>query len=138
MRPTPNPLVETYRQESAGRLSSTTEDGNNGAFMIPVKSGKVWLQVIVSDGLGWDHVSAVPVDRNHRKLYRTPSWEEMCLLKRLFFSDDETVVQYHPPRSIYRNAHDYCLHLWRPQTGDIPLPDPIMVAPAPQGVRNGV
>jgi len=128
MRPTPNLGIEPYRVREAGRLSSRAEDGNNGAFLIK-RHGKAGLQIIASDGMGWDHVSVVPVDRSGQKLYRTPSWDEMCLVKSLFFTDDEAVFQFHPPKRVYRNAHEYCLHLWRPQHAEIPLPDPIMVAP---------
>lgn len=107
---------------------SDDSHGGNGAFVVPYKG--IALQIIASDGLGWDHVSVVPVDqKNGRKLFRTPTWAEMCFAKELFFGDDETVVEFHPPKRLYRNAHEYCLHLWRPQTVELLLPDPIMVAP---------
>jgi len=117
------------RRLRIGRLASAPEDGHNGAFLLPYSS-TVTLQVIASDGLGWDHVSVVPVDPSrHQKLYRTPTWAEMCYVKELFFDETETVIQYHPPKKLYRNAHEYCLHLWKPQDAELPLPDPIMVAP---------
>src|SRR3954470_23969178 len=110
MRATPNPLVETHRVRE-GRAASDAQFGNNGMFLIPY-SAAVTLQVIASDGLGWDHVSVVPVGaRNLRKLYRTPTWEEMVAIKRLFFDDDEAAIEFHPARAQYRNAHEYCLHL---------------------------
>lgn len=127
MRPAPNPLIEPHSVR-AGRMASSADDGNNGAFLIP--HVRVVLQIIASDGMGWDHVSVVPVDRRGQHLFRTPTWAEMCFVKSLFFADDECVVEYHPPKHAYRNAHEYCLHLWRPQGAEIPLPDPEMVAPA--------
>jgi hypothetical protein len=126
MKPAPNPDVEPYRANT-GRLASSAADGNNGVFIIP--RGPVLLQIIASDGLGWDHVSVVPIDRRtKRRVYRTPTWAEMSFVKSLFFSDDECVVQYHPPKHLHRNAHEDCLHLWRPQAETVPLPDPAMVA----------
>lgn len=129
MRRAPNPLVEPYRAKHAGRLSSDASDGNNGVFLIPY-AARVVLQIIASDGMGWDHLSVVPVDLHRRSLYRTPTWEEMAHVKHLFFADNEWAVEYHPARSHYRNQHEYCLHLWRPQSGVLPVPDPEMVAPA--------
>jgi hypothetical protein len=37
----------------------------------------------------------------------------MCLVKELFWSDDECVVQFHPPKQNYINQHPGVLHLWR-------------------------
>src|SRR5215831_8152553 len=89
-----------------GRLASTSEDDPNGAFIIP--HGGHALQIISSNGMGWDHVSVVPVDaKRYRPLYRTPTWEEMCAVKGWFFDDDECVIEYHPPKKSYRNAHEY-------------------------------
>lgn len=49
-------------------------------------------------GAGWEHVSISPT----RKSY-TPSWDDMCRLKDVFFKDDEAVIQIHPPKSEYIN-----------------------------------
>lgn len=125
MRPTPNLAVERYRVRE-GRMASSRHDGNNGLFLIP-RDGLA-LKVVASDGLGWDHVSVSRPDR-------TPTWDEMCEVKDLFFAPDECVVQYHPPRAVYRNFHPHCLHLWRPQDTVPPMPDPGMVAPAMAGAR---
>jgi hypothetical protein len=51
----------------------------------------------------------------------------MDFIKGLFWSDEETVMQLHPPRSEWINNHDYCLHLWRPLDVAIPLPPSIAV-----------
>ena len=107
-----NKGLEQYRI-TAGPLPSSRADGLNGAFMIPRRG--ITLGVIISDGLGWDHVSVSLPDR-------CPTWEEMCYIKNLFFQSHETVIQYHPPQRQYVNNHKYCLHLWRPQQGKIPMP----------------
>ena len=62
--------------------------------------------VVFSNGGGWEHVSVSYPNR-------TPTWDEMCRVKDIFFDEEECVVQYHPPRSEYVNFHPYCLHLWR-------------------------
>lgn len=64
------------------------------------------IAVIASWGGGWEHVS-VSLAR------RCPTWEEMCMVKDIFWGEDECVVQFHPPRSEYVNRHPYCLHLWK-------------------------
>lgn len=53
---------------------------------------------------------------------RTPTWEEMCFVKDLFWAEDECVIQYHPPKKDYVNCHPYALHLWKPIGVTIPLP----------------
>lgn len=62
------------------------------------------------NGIGsWEHVSVSVFP----KAPRLPTWDEMCAVKDLFWSPDETVVQFHPARSDYVNVYD-CLHLWKP------------------------
>lgn len=73
--------------------------------------------VIASNGGGWDHVSINPYRHS-----RMPNWNVMCELKDLCFYDDETVIEYHPKKSDYVNVADKCLHLWRPQKQEIPVP----------------
>ena len=62
----------------------------------------------------------------------TPSWDDMCKLKDIFFREDETVIQYHPAKSQYVNMVTNCLHLWRPQNETLPVPPSIMI-----GLRDG-
>lgn len=118
MRLTPNMRVEQFRVLS-GPMGSDISLGNNGAFQLTSPSGTP-LFVIVSDGRGWEHVS-VSTER------RCPRWDEMDFVKRLFWDDEETVIQLHPPRSRWINNHPYCLHLWKPTGVEIPLPDTILV-----------
>ena len=51
----------------------------------------------------------------------------MCWVKDLFWAAEEAVMQLHPPKSEWVNNHNYCLHLWRPLDGNIPLPPSIAV-----------
>lgn len=103
-----------------GRMWSEDSDGNNGCFQISLPRGQ-WLNVIASDGDGWEHVSVSRQDR-------CPTWEEMCAVKDIFWDLEDCVVQFHPPRREYVNVHPFCLHMWRPTGGwDIPMPPRIMV-----------
>lgn len=120
MRPTPNLKVEHYRITNDRRFPSTVAHGNNGAFSIPSPSATEPLFVICSDGMGWEHVSI-----SHTK--RCPTWDEMDYIKRLFWDDEETVIQIHAPRSRWVNNDPYCLHLWRSTTEEIALPDTMLV-----------
>ena len=81
------------------------------------------LTILASCGepeIPWEHVSVSRQDR-------TPSWAEMDRVKRLFWDDDETVMQLHVPRSKHVNLHPNCLHLWRPINVEIPLPPMVAV-----------
>lgn len=119
MRPTPNSRVERFRM-TEGPLRSSAAYGNNGAFLIPCPGTRSNLQVIVSDGMGWEHVSVSLATR-------LPTYSEMQFVKELFWDDEETVIEYHPPKSRYVNNHPFCLHLWKPIDVEIPLPPVIMV-----------
>lgn len=107
-----------------GHYGSTTREGLMGAFSIMGPKGAQLL--IVSSGsdseTGWEHVSVSCANR-------TPNWAEMCFVKDLFWGEEETVLQYHPPRSTYVNCHPLCLHLWRPLDAAIPMPPPMLVGP---------
>jgi hypothetical protein len=96
-------------------------DRLNGAFYLRVRPSPVRVYVIASDGGGWDHVSVSVASER-----RLPTWGEMAYIRRLFFHDDETVMQLHPPLSEYVNNAEV-LHLWRPQNDIIPLPPRWMV-----------
>lgn len=118
MREKPIPKLEKCRS-SKGPLASTSEMGNYGHFQIPI--GKRALMFVVSsdsDETGWEHVSVHVryLNKKRKVTVRTPTWEEMCLIKDLFWSEEETVIQFHPPKSEYVNNHPHCLHLWK-QTG---------------------
>ena len=104
------------------------EKGEAGAFVIPVRvQGKVsyYLKIIASNGEGWEHVS-VSIFSHENK---TPTWGNMCLVKNMFWDEEECVVQYHPPKSEYVNHHPGCLHLWRKIGFDYPTPPAILVGP---------
>lgn len=119
MRRNPTKRIEQYRftafeaDKCSMPLATTAEDGPNGVFHLPHR-GAV-LRVIASDGLGWEHVSV-------SLQARTPTWAEMDLVKRIFWRDDETVMQLHVPRSDHVNLAKNALHLWKPVDAEIPRP----------------
>lgn len=121
MRPVTSVILEDNRITN-GPYRSTVGD-MHGAFLIPFNSRR--LAVIssgVGDNEGWEHVSV-------SLKTRTPTWGEMCFIKGLFWTPDEIVLQYHPKEEDYVNHHPYCLHLWRPNDGQIPTPPSYMVGP---------
>lgn len=124
-----------YRHRNLGPLwSSTDADGMNGAFAIPLPGHghRVVANCIVSNGDGlkeigqepFEHVSVHIVEYGQQ---RTPTWEEMCQVKDIFWDDEECVVQYHPPKSEYVNNHPHVLHLWKWLGGQFPRHDKLLV-----------
>jgi|SRR5579863_1158675 len=116
-------VPEEYRVKS-GSFATNKGDGNNGLFLFP--RGSDVFQCIVSDGMGWEHVSVTGRTKN-RNVYFTPSWEDMCFIKDAFWDDEDCVIQYHPKKSEYVNNHPYVLHLWRPTSQELPTPNNILV-----------
>lgn len=90
-----------------------------GAFEVkhPPTSGR--LRIVASSDL-WEHVSVSLKNR-------TPTWAEMEFVCRLFWDEEEAVMQLHPPRSQWVSNHPFCLHLFRPIDQAIPLPPVGMV-----------
>lgn len=88
------------------------------------------LRIIASSGndeIPWEHVSVSTE-------VRCPTWDEMDAVKRLFWDDEQAVMQLHPPRSQWVNNHEHCLHLWRPTGVETPLPPEIAVGIKQAGV----
>ena len=87
-----------------------------------LRSGKqrtftVFASVDNSSEYGFvEHVS-VSLYNESRK---TPTWEEMCEVKDIFWKPNEEVHQIHPPESQYVHGVggvNNILHLWRPEKG---------------------
>lgn len=104
--------LDPFRVENAAWSSRPGE--THGTFLIPFPRHAIQLAVIansasIPEACGWEHVSV------HARDYsiRCPTWEEMCFVKGLFWTDDECAYQFHPPSSVYKNLHPATLHLWR-------------------------
>ena len=80
------------------------DTGGIGMISTPSWQGSV----IWSTEAGWEHVSVAP-----KRKSLTPSWDDMCFVKRMFWKDDEAVIQIHPREEDYINNMPNCLHLWR-------------------------
>jgi len=123
MRPEPNLRVEQYRINDFECEEMKSPTGVNwGAFAYPLLDGSE-LHIISSgedDMYHWEHVSV-----SHPR--RCPTWDEMHKIKQLFWTDEEVVMQLHPPQSCYVNLHPFCLHMWRPVKAEIPLPPSILL-----------
>ena len=93
-----------------------------GIFEIPLNSNETAM-VVADNGVSspeWEHVSvSTPT--------RCLTWEEMCMIKDLFFDDDEAVIQIHPAKKNYVNLDEFCLHLWKPKNQKLPLPQSYIV-----------
>ena len=114
---------EHFRRQHP-KLEPTKPGDPYGWFIVPC-NGQV-LNVLASAaypemGILWDHVSVSRPDR-------TPTWDEMCHVKNLFWSEDQCVVQFHPPKSDYVNFHPHCLHLWH-WLREMPRPPADLVGP---------
>lgn len=116
--------VEPFRLRD-GRMASSTGD-TFGFFVFPGKNVQVRAMAVDGTETGWEHVS-VSVMTNQSGKCRMPTWDEMCMVKALFWDDEETVIQLHPPKSEWVNNHAGCLHLWRCTNQEQPLPPSIFV-----------
>lgn len=110
---------EKFRIRS-GQMASAP--GGSGAFSFQLGPTRERAVAIASSEGGWEHVSVSLPNR-------CPTWAEMCFVKRMFWSDEDCVVQYHPPKLEYVDCHPHCLHLWRPLESAMPRPPHWMVGP---------
>ena len=127
MREKPTETLEQCRIVT-GPYASNRSYGMTGAFRIGI--GDAVLSIIASDGKDWEKAGLDGPAWEHVSVStagRCPTWDEMDIVKRLFWRDDECVIQFHPPRSEHINEHEYCLHLWRPIGVDIPMPPSVCV-----------
>lgn len=115
--------IEEIMESRRVLLDRVGLDGAAGEIHMPTWTGSV----IWSFGGGWEHVSVSPYKKRI-----TPSWDDMCMIKDIFFKDDECAVQYHPPKSEYVNNMPNCLHLWRPLEVTMSMPPSILV-----GIKQG-
>lgn len=136
------PLLDEEFRVTSGPLRSEESDGIVGAFLVPVESLNVLdrnktlnqrghvLQVISHDGTNtdWEHVSVMVTHRQTKETY-TPIWQQMAVIKRAFWKEDERVLQYHPKKSEYVNVHKDVLHLFRPLDTEVPSPPTELLAP---------
>ncbi len=125
---------DEIKQTTGMIIKKEGPDGFGGTvFPIEYKKGKVKvinnpekaLHFIFSNGCGFEHLSvSTPL--------KTPTWEQMCKMKDIFWNEDEVCMQLHPKKEDYVDNMRYCLHIWKPIDKEIPTPPSIMV-----GFRKG-
>lgn len=101
--------LKDIRRSGKVRIEEATIHGGSGEIEVGGWKGSVVWDV---DKEGMDHVSVSPYNHNIM-----PTWDDMCQIKDIFFEDEETAFQIHPPKSQYVNLMQNCLHLWRPTDG---------------------
>ena len=126
--------IEEIKKTAGVYIKGEGKDGFGGTvFPVIYKNGKAKidnslgqaLHFIFSWGAGFEHLSvSTPI--------KTPTWEQMCKMKDIFWKDDEVCMQLHPKKEEYVNNMKYCLHIWRPIDKEIPTPPSILV-----GIREG-
>lgn len=112
--------MEQIKQDNRLRIVHEGEDGGHAYGALKATYRKEEMVIVFSWGGGWDHVSA-------SFARRTPSWDEMCEVKDLFFTPEETCIQFHPSSDMYINNHPHCLHIWKNQGEAHELPPSWMV-----------
>jgi len=115
MRNEPNLRIEGYRNNN--NPIGQSKPGKNWGYFEILRRGE--LLRVISSGIGekngWEHVSVSLSNR-------CPTWDEMAYIKNLFWKEDETVVQFYPKKSKYKNLMPFCLHLWRKIGQEYELP----------------
>lgn len=108
IKKTPNLFIEAEAEN----------DGIGGKYYDKY-SGK-FLNFIFSYQMDWEHLSVSMPNK-------TPSWDQMCMMKNIFWNEDEACAEYHPKKEDYVNNHKHCLHIWKPTNEVLPLPPSILV-----------
>ena len=122
-------VPERARSTTHPILGSTSEDGNNGLFLMPSPEPGWTLALICSDGEGWEHVSVHAYRASNEQRKRIPTWTEMAWVKRLCWDAEDVTIQFYPREPEYVNCHPCVLHWWRPIGQEIPTPPPKLVGP---------
>ncbi|MBO6303945.1 MAG: hypothetical protein J6M62_02570 [Selenomonadaceae bacterium] len=112
-------FAEIKNDTQIQKINNEYENHIDG-FLLP-RGGKRAFTFVCSidkepDGYEWEHVS-VWIFKEYKK---TPTWEEMCAVKKIFWYDDEEVHQIHPSEKEYFRGFrkvPNVLHLWRPVGG---------------------
>lgn len=112
-------LFATRKNIEVLDFDDVDNDCYGGAITVNLNAS-IKMRIIFSCDEGWDHIS---VSLNSR----TPKYQEMKAVKKLFFKDDEWAIEYHPPEKDYVNIHSNVLHIWRPHKEAIPVPPKYMV-----------
>jgi hypothetical protein len=115
MRPEPNFIIEPFRRVhptlGASKVGASWGFFIKGSLRI-ISSGDTTDNPVAK---GWEHVSV-------SLFSRCPTWGEMAEVKKLFWGEEETVIQFHPRKSAHINEMPHCLHLWKLTATEYLLP----------------
>lgn len=120
--------LNKYKVRVGNDLSSLNIDAYPGFYNLPGPCGKDLFVICGEAYKRWEHVSVSVKNR-------TPNWMEMDHVKKIFWDDEETVIQFHPRESAKINYHPFCLHLWKIEGMEFSLPPPETIAPMRRKVR---
>ena len=81
--------VEEILESKFLQIGKTGLDGFSGIFVDPVERKNYFF--VFSWGGGWEHLSVSQKNK-------TPSWDVMCRIKDIFWTEDECCVEYHPKK----------------------------------------
>ena len=127
--------IEEIKKTMGMKIKAEKKNGFGGSiFPIEYKNGRAKivqdydkvLNFMFSWACGFEHLSVSTT-------VKTPTWEQMCKMKDIFWNEDEVCMQLHPAKENYINNMPYCLHIWRPTNQKIPTPPNLMV-----GLRGNV
>lgn len=113
--------VEEIRQNSQVQIVQQIRGVQSGiGGYLRLRDSKHTMSLVAGidtyQGEQWEHVSVAYMD----SLRKTPTWEEMCAVKEIFWRPDEEVHQIHPREQDYVHGVgnlQNALHLWRPAGG---------------------
>ncbi len=111
--------IEEIRKTTNLFIEAEAENDGLGGYYYDKFNNKR-LNFIFSYQMGWEHLSVSMPNR-------TPTWEQMCMMKDIFWNKNEACVEYHPKKEDYVNNHKHCLHIWKPTNEVLPLPPSILV-----------
>ncbi len=112
------PIEEIKATRNLFIETEAPNDGMGGCYYDSISNKR--LNFIFSYQMGWEHLSVSMPSR-------TPTWEQMCKMKDIFWGKDEACVEYHPKEEDYVNNHQHCLHIWKPTDVELPTPPSILV-----------
>lgn len=117
-------------KETKGLIIKKEKSNGFGGTLFPIeyKNGKAKiiqdydkvLHFIFSWACGFEHLSVSTT-------VKTPTWEQMSMMKNIFWREDEICMQLHPAKENYIDNMPHCLHIWRPINKEIPTPPNLMV-----------
>lgn len=125
--------LEEIKKTMGMKIKAEKKNGFGGSILpVEYKNGKAKiiqdydkvLNFMFSWACGFEHLSVSTT-------VKTPTWEQMCKMKDIFWNEDEVCMQLHPAKENYIDNMSYCLHIWRPINKEIPTPPNLMVGIRP-------